>query len=142
MVLVVVVVVVVALASIGAYLAFLTFRQATQFTQATVDGVVWDLNYSTGGTYFGGSSQSSCASCPMSGLVGTTFTVSMTFVNSATAQSHALLGFHVPLPFRLISVYPSTPISVLPGGTVSVTVSALYPPTAGGYTMTVNVDVA
>ncbi|HYK93117.1 MAG TPA: hypothetical protein VEY07_03635 [Thermoplasmata archaeon] len=139
---IVVVVLVVALAAVGAFLAFTAIRQSTQFTQATVNSVVWDLNYSGNASYFGWPSQYGCASCPITGLVGTPFTVTMRFTNSATAQIHDLRGYLVGPPFALVSVAPTPPTAVAPGATTNVALTATFPAFAGTYDMTVTVETS
>ncbi|HZY92995.1 MAG TPA: hypothetical protein VFG07_09545 [Thermoplasmata archaeon] len=142
-VVVVVVVVILAIAAIGAYLFFVSFKTVNSFTQSTVNGASWDINYAGNTTgFFGLPNQSGCSSCPMTGLVGSEFSLSHTFVNSATAQSHAITDISVALPFALVTTTPSLPIQVLAGGSVTVTVTATYPVTSGTYTLTVILTVS
>ena len=143
-VVIVVVVVVIALAAVGIYFFVLSVRQVVQTTQATVTGATWEIDYAGGsGTFFGPSNQSACSSCPETGLVGSTFTVTRTFMNLATAQSHALTTVSVDAPFTLVTTSPpSFPVSVLPGASVTLTLTVTYPPFPGSYSLTVAVAAA
>ena len=134
---IVVVVVVVALVVVGFVLVALVFNKAVDSTRVTVTGINWTIEYQGSSSgYFGPTSLSSCTACPMTMFVGAEFSDTITLESSATQLNHSIGSVTVGAPFLLLSIEPTLPQSVPPGGSVSLNLLLEAPPTGGSYGVT------
>jgi len=131
-----VIVIFVAVVIIIALIIALVFLVVLPSTRVTVTGVDWEIHYNgvTNG-YFGPSPQSSCDACPIKVSTDDQFTYTLTFTSSASLWPHSIDNFTVAAPFTLVSVPPSIPISVTPGGSATITVTLKAPSDEGSYVL-------
>ena len=134
---VVVVIVVVVVLAAGLYVADSSLKPSaggggSTPAQVTVSAIDWSIQY-TGTTsgYFGPAQQSSSAG--LTQIAGSQIVDTVTFGSSAVLFSHNINQITVTAPFSLVSISPSLPLSVSPGGSVSIAVTIQLPSTAGTY---------
>jgi len=109
---------------------------AGRLNPVKVTGVNWTVKYN-GATsdYFGPSPQSICSSCPIEKGHGAQFSYTITLESSATSLTHSIDNVTVESPFTLVSVSPSLPISVSPGGSATVALTIKAPSQDGSYVL-------
>ena len=117
---------------IAAVLAVLYFGGYLSSPAVKVTGTNWTINYN-GATrdYFGPSPQSTCDRCPFNVLVGGQFTYTITLTSTAIILDHNINNVTIEGPFTLVSVSPTLPISVTPGGSATITLT-IQAPSSGG----------
>ncbi len=106
-----------------------------------VTGVNWAIKYN-GGTsgYFGPSPQSACSSCPIEEAHGAQFSYTITLESNATSLTHSIDSVTVESPFTLVSVSPSLPISISPGGSATIALTIKAPSQDGSYVLSGNIN--
>jgi len=123
--------VIVVLVVIAAVLAVLYFGGYLSSPAVKVTGTNWTINYGSTSGYFGPSPQRTCERCPFNVLVGGQFTYTITLTSTAIILDHNINSVTIEGPFTLVSVSPTLPISVTPGGSATITLT-IQAPSSGG----------
>jgi hypothetical protein len=101
----------------------------------TITGFTFTPDY-TGTTSGYLASSYTCASgCPLQVATGGTLTITLDLVSSATTFNHNIDDFTVTGGFSVISVSPSLPVTLAPGGSQVFTLTIQTPSVSGSYSI-------
>jgi hypothetical protein len=114
-------------------LAALVYLAATAPTVKTT-AVDWTINYNgVSSGYFGAATQSFTTS--LSTSTGAQFTYTLVLNSSALVLTHSVDSITIASPYTLDSISPTLPVSVVAGGSTTITLTITVPSSAGSYVM-------
>jgi len=103
---------------------------------STITGYTFTPDYTGTTSGYLASSYACESGCPFAVAGGVTFTITLTLTSTAFLLNHNIDDFTVTGGFTVVSVSPTLPVTMSPGGSQTFTVTIQAPSLTGSYSIT------